>query len=77
MYGETNTSQPTNVVVKEVEVQRTAVKMPKKRIEKFSTKLSSSEGDMQTKMDEEHLIFRYISRECRKDEQPFLEVCTQ
>ncbi|KAF3675409.1 hypothetical protein FXO38_04772 [Capsicum annuum] len=51
--------------------------MPKERIEKFSTKLSSSEGNIQMKMDEEHLIFCYFARENRKDGQLFLEVCTQ
>ncbi|PHT86812.1 Pre-mRNA-splicing factor SLU7 [Capsicum annuum] len=70
-------SNPTNVVAKEVEVQRAAVKMPKERIEKFSTKISSSKGDMHTKMDEEHLIFHYIPRDSRKEGQPLLEVCTQ
>ncbi|PHT57529.1 hypothetical protein T459_35500 [Capsicum annuum] len=70
-------SNPTNVVAKEVEVQQASVKMPKERIEKFSTKISSSKGDMHTKMDEEHLIFHYIPRDSRKEGQPLLEVCTQ
>ncbi|PHU07419.1 hypothetical protein BC332_23908 [Capsicum chinense] len=70
-------SNPTNVISKEEEVQRAAVKMPKERIEKFSTKHSSSEGDMQMKMDKEHLVFCYIPCERRKDGQPWLEVCTR
>ncbi|PHT46175.1 hypothetical protein CQW23_15333 [Capsicum baccatum] len=49
-------SNPINVVAKEVEVQWASVKMTKERIEKFSTKPSSSEGDMHTKMDEEHIL---------------------
>lgn len=69
-------ANPTNVVVKEVEVQRAAVKMPKERIEKFSTKLLSFEGEMQMNMDEEHLIFSFIPRERRKDGQTLLEECT-
>ncbi|PHU14001.1 putative pectin methyltransferase QUA2 [Capsicum chinense] len=50
-------SNPNNVVPKKVEVQRAAVKMPKERIEKFSAKLSSSEGDMHTKWMKNILFF--------------------
>ncbi|PHT72712.1 hypothetical protein T459_23497 [Capsicum annuum] len=48
--------------------------MPKERIGKFSTKLLSSEGDMHTKVDEEHFVFCCIPRDHRKERQPFLEV---
>ncbi|KAF3623040.1 hypothetical protein FXO38_30680 [Capsicum annuum] len=58
-------SNPTNVILKEEKVQRAAIKMPKERIEKFSTKHSSSEGDMQMKMNKEHLVSCYI---------PFIQV---
>lgn len=68
----------TNVVLKEEgDFQRAIAKISKERTKKFSTRLSSLEGDMQKKMDEEHLNFCYIPLEHRKDRQPLLEVCTQ
>ncbi|OIT27901.1 hypothetical protein A4A49_21469 [Nicotiana attenuata] len=59
----------------ENEAQWTTIKPPKKGTEEVSIKLSSSEGDIQTKT-EEHLVFRYVPRECRKKGQPLLQECT-
>ncbi|XP_075111836.1 uncharacterized protein LOC142181985 [Nicotiana tabacum] len=55
----------------ENEAQWTSTKLPKKGAEEVSIKISSSEGDIQTKT-EEYLVFRYVPRECRKKGQPFL-----
>ncbi|OIT19444.1 hypothetical protein A4A49_55051, partial [Nicotiana attenuata] len=59
----------------ENEAQWTTTKPPKKGTEEVSIKLSSSEGDIQTKT-EEHLVFRYVPRERRKKGQPLLQECT-
>ncbi|XP_019262764.1 PREDICTED: uncharacterized protein LOC109240565 [Nicotiana attenuata] len=60
----------------ENEAQWTTTKLPKKKIEEVSIELSSSQGDIQTKTDKEHLVFRYVPRERRKKGQPLLHECT-
>ncbi|OIT29925.1 hypothetical protein A4A49_51406 [Nicotiana attenuata] len=46
--------------------------LPKKGTKEVSIKLSSFEGDIQTKT-EEHLVFRYVPHEHRKKGQPLLQ----
>ncbi|KAK4723920.1 hypothetical protein R3W88_026699 [Solanum pinnatisectum] len=53
------------------------LKCLKKRTKEVSIKLSPSKGDMQTNIDDEQPIFRYIPCERRKKGQPLLEECTQ
>ncbi|XP_075086299.1 uncharacterized protein LOC142169006 [Nicotiana tabacum] len=60
----------------ENEAQWATAKLPKKRTEEVSIKISSSEGDIQTKTPKEHLIFRYVPRKHRKKGHPFLQECT-
>ncbi|XP_015166801.1 uncharacterized protein [Solanum tuberosum] len=58
-------------------VQWAAINMSKKRTEEVSIKLSPSKGDMETNIDDEQPMFRYIPRERRKKGQPLLEEYTQ
>ena len=64
-------SNPTGVNSKEEIGVQTGV------AEGITIKFSSSEGDMKVKTDNEHLVFRYIPRERRRNGQPLLEACTQ
>ncbi|KAH0726424.1 hypothetical protein KY290_002236 [Solanum tuberosum] len=66
-----------SIDLEDSKVQWAAIKMSKKRMEEVSIKLSPSKGDMQTNIDNEQLIFRYIPRERRKKGQPLLDECTQ
>ncbi|XP_075095445.1 uncharacterized protein LOC142173713 [Nicotiana tabacum] len=60
----------------ENKAQWTTTKLPKKRTEEVSIKMSSSEGGIQTKTDKEHLVFRYIPCERRNKGKPLLQECT-
>ncbi|KAG5586543.1 hypothetical protein H5410_046977 [Solanum commersonii] len=57
--------------------RKASIKMSKKRTEEVSIRLSPSKGNMQTNIDNEQPIFRYIPRERQKKGQPLLEECTQ
>uniref|UniRef100_M1DXA9 Uncharacterized protein n=1 Tax=Solanum tuberosum TaxID=4113 RepID=M1DXA9_SOLTU len=79
-YGRANMEEHVeadSIDLEDSKVQWATIKMSKKRMEDVSIKLSPSKGDMQTSIDNEQPIFRYIPRERRKKGQPLLEECTQ
>uniref|UniRef100_M1DRT9 Uncharacterized protein n=1 Tax=Solanum tuberosum TaxID=4113 RepID=M1DRT9_SOLTU len=79
-FGRSNIEEPTqpdSIGLVDSKVQWATIKMSKNRIEEISIKLSLSKGDIQSNIDNEKPIFRYIPCERRKKGQPLPKECTQ